>query len=110
MPGGGRPRNRTVTTFGITVDVCAEPELSTSQFLVSLRRPPVRDRGELVGTDGIWQVDVIDSSRLLCEFADATGYARAHLIALIVVTSRRPHGTEPLGATQSTGCPVTAAM
>ncbi|MGB3438136.1 MAG: hypothetical protein WBA97_05225 [Actinophytocola sp.] len=34
-----------------------------------------------VGTDGIWQVDVTDTAPLLREFADATGFARAHSIA-----------------------------
>jgi hypothetical protein len=34
-----------------------------------------------VGTDGIWQVDVTDTTPLLREFADAAGYASAHSIA-----------------------------
>jgi hypothetical protein len=31
-----------------------------------------------VGTDGLWQVDLTDTSPLLREFSDATGYAHAH--------------------------------
>lgn len=67
-------------SFGITVDVCAEPEYAAVPGFVfdGHRRAIVAN---WVGADGIWQVDVTDTMPLLREFADATGYARSHSVA-----------------------------
>jgi transcriptional regulator with XRE-family HTH domain len=67
-------------SFGITVNVTAEPEYAAVPgFVFDGHRHAIV--ANWVGTDGIWQVDVTDTSPLLREFADATGYARAHSIA-----------------------------
>ncbi|HEX6356049.1 helix-turn-helix transcriptional regulator [Actinophytocola sp.] len=67
-------------SFGITVDVTAEPEYAAVPgFVFDGHRHAIV--ANWVGTDGIWQVDVTDTALLLREFADATGYARAHSIA-----------------------------
>lgn len=66
-------------SFGICVEVCAEPEYSGVQgfALDQRRRAIVANWG---GTDGVWQVDVTDQRPLLREFADASGYARSHSV------------------------------
>lgn len=66
-------------SFGITVDICAEPEYAALPGFVfdGHRRAIVAN---WVGADGIWQVDVPDTTPLLREFADATGYAHSHSI------------------------------
>jgi transcriptional regulator with XRE-family HTH domain len=67
-------------SFGITVEVTAEPEYAAVPgFVFDGHRHAIV--ANWVGTDGIWQVDVTDAAPLLREFADATGYARAHSIA-----------------------------
>lgn len=67
-------------SFGITVNVTTEPEYAAVPgFVFDGHRHAIV--ANWVGTDGIWQVDVTDTSPLLREFADATEYARAHSIA-----------------------------
>lgn len=67
-------------SFGITVDVTAEPEYAAVPgFVFDGHRHAIM--ANWVGTDGLWQVDVTDAAPLLREFADATGYAHAHSIA-----------------------------
>lgn len=64
-------------SFGIEVDVCAEPEYSAvAGFALDQRRRAIV--ANWVGHDGIWQVDVTDNRPALREFADAHGYARSH--------------------------------
>jgi transcriptional regulator with XRE-family HTH domain len=64
-------------SFGIIVDVCVEPEYTAVPgFVVDGHRKAIV--ANWVGTDGLWQVDLIDSPPLLREFADATGFAQAH--------------------------------
>ena len=77
-------------SFGITVDVCAEPEYAAVPGFVfdGHRRAIVAN---WVGADGIWQVDVTDTTPLLREFADATGYARSHSIAAANTPGERLH-------------------
>jgi hypothetical protein len=66
-------------SFGIQVEVCAEPEYSGTQgFALDQQRRAIV--ANWVGTDGVWQVDVTDQRPLLREFADASGYAHAHSI------------------------------
>lgn len=66
-------------SFGITVDICAEPEYAALPgFVFDGHRHAIV--ANWVGADGIWQVDVPDTMPLLREFADATGYARAHSV------------------------------
>lgn len=67
-------------SFGIAVDVTAEPEYAAVPgFAFDGHRNAIV--ANWVGTDGVWQVDVTDTAPLLREFADATGFARAHSIA-----------------------------
>lgn len=66
-------------SFGIEVEVCAEPEYSAiAGFAIDQRRRAIV--ANWVGHDGIWQVDVTDHRSMLREFADAHGYARAHSV------------------------------
>ncbi len=66
-------------SFGIAVDVCAEPEYAAVPgFVFDGHRNAIV--ANWVGTDGVWQVDVTDTAPLLREFADATGYAHAHSV------------------------------
>jgi len=66
-------------SFGIAVDVCAEPEYAAvSGFVVDGHRTAIT--ANWVGTDGIWQVDVTGAPPLLREFTDATGFAQAHSV------------------------------
>lgn len=66
-------------SFGITVDVCAEPEYAALPgFVFDGHRHAIV--ANWVGADGIWQVDLPDTTPLLREFADATGYAHAHSV------------------------------
>ncbi|CAM3758807.1 helix-turn-helix transcriptional regulator [Kibdelosporangium persicum] len=77
-------------SFGITVDVCAEPEyVAVPGFVFDGHRRAIV--ANWVGADGIWQVDVTDTPPLLREFADATGYARSHSIAAAATPSERLH-------------------
>jgi hypothetical protein len=67
-------------SFGIAVDVTTEPEYAAVPGFVF----DGHGRAILanwVGTDGLWQVDLTDTSPLLREFSDATGYAHAHSVA-----------------------------
>jgi len=66
-------------SFGITVDICSEPEYAALPgFVFDGHRHAIV--ANWVGADGIWQVDVPDTTPLLREFADATGYAHAHSV------------------------------
>lgn len=66
-------------SFGITVDVCAEPEYAAVPgFVFDGHRQAIV--ANWVGTEGIWQVDVTDARPVLREFADATGYAHSHSV------------------------------
>ncbi|UJW32450.1 hypothetical protein L3Q67_01285 [Saccharothrix sp. AJ9571] len=66
--------------FGITVHITAEPEYAAiSGFVFDGHQHAIV--ANWVGTGGIWQVDVTDTSPLLREFADATHYARAYSVA-----------------------------
>jgi hypothetical protein len=64
-------------SFGVQVEVCAEAEYSAMHgfALDPSRRAIVAN---WVGTEGIWEVDVTANRPMLREFADASGYARAH--------------------------------
>lgn len=74
-------------SFGITVDICAEPEYAALPgFVFDGHRHAIV--ANWVGADGIWQVDLRDTTPLLREFADATGYAHAHS----VITADTPGG------------------
>jgi hypothetical protein len=75
-------------SFGIVVDVCVEPEYTAVPgFVVDGHRTAIE--ANWVGTDGIWQVDLIDSPPLLREFADATGFAQAHSAVAAETPGRR---------------------
>lgn len=66
-------------SFGVRVDVCDEPEYTAVQgFVLDQRRRAIV--ANWVGADRIWHVDVTDTSARIREFADATGYARAHSV------------------------------
>ena len=68
-------------SFGIAVDVCIEPEYTAVPgFVFDGHRRAIL--ANWVGADGIWQVDITDATPRLREFADATGYAHAHSIAV----------------------------
>ncbi|CRK58674.1 Helix-turn-helix motif [Alloactinosynnema sp. L-07] len=64
-------------SFGIEVQVCAEPEYSSvAGFALDQSRRAIV--ANWVGHDGVWQVDVTDDRPALREFADAREYADAH--------------------------------
>ncbi|MGW5053935.1 helix-turn-helix transcriptional regulator [Actinokineospora sp. NPDC004072] len=66
-------------SFGIEVQVCAEPEYSSvAGFALDQRRRAIV--ANWVGHDSIWQVDVTDARPVLREFADAHGYSNAHSV------------------------------
>lgn len=66
-------------SFGIEVQVCAEPEYSSvAGFALDQSRRAIV--ANWVGHDGVWQVDVTDERPVLREFADARGYAGAHSV------------------------------
>lgn len=77
-------------SFAIRVDICVEPEYTAVQgFVLNQRRSAIV--ANWVGTDAIWQVDVTDSRPTLREFADASGYARAHSIIAAPTSDQRLH-------------------
>lgn len=75
-------------SFGITVDICAEPEYAALPgFVFDGHRHAIV--ANWVGADGIWQVDVPDTTPLLREFADATDYAHAHSVITAATPAER---------------------
>lgn len=75
-------------SFGITIDVCVEPEYAAVPgFVFDRHRHAIV--ANWVGTDGIWQVDVTDASPVAREFADVTSYARAHSVTAADTPGKR---------------------
>lgn len=75
-------------SFGIAVDICAEPEYAALPgFVFDGHRHAIV--ANWVGADGIWQVDVPDTTPLLREFADATAYAHAHSVIAAATPGER---------------------
>lgn len=67
-------------SFGIDVDVCAEPEYAAVPgFVADDRRTAIM--ANWVGTEDVWQVDLTDAPPLLREFSDATDFAQAHSVS-----------------------------